>query len=183
MTTLYRSPRLQWHCLQWHPAYSDTFGMSQSGLLLNYHWLQWQLLTVTLAYCDTSPVSRGCHCKRGYNIHVLDKFDQFRPLWTSLDQFWQVEFYWVLTTLNKFGPALGNNGWWWWWKLGHRSIVWVSILFLCQPPLMSITNSNRGHTLKMSALGGSSKANKRKRVSVSLIVKRSKGTKLFAEVI
>ena len=62
----YRSPRLQWHCLQWHPltprlqwhfwhvpidwfvtklplwlqwqsGYSDTFGMSQLiGLLLNY---------------------------------------------------------------------------------------------------------------------------------------------------
>ena len=43
--------RLQWHCLQWHPAYSDTFGMSQMiGLLLNYLWLQWQS-----GYSDTCP--------------------------------------------------------------------------------------------------------------------------------
>ena len=57
----YRSPRLQWHCLQWHPSYSDTFGMSQMiGLLLNYLWLQWQS-----GYSDTFPMSRGCHCKRG----------------------------------------------------------------------------------------------------------------------
>ena len=25
----YRFPRLQWHRLQWHPAYSDSFDMSQ----------------------------------------------------------------------------------------------------------------------------------------------------------
>ena len=57
----YRSPRLQWHCLQWHPAYSDTFGMSQMiGLLLSYLWLQWQS-----GYSGTCPMSPGCHCKRG----------------------------------------------------------------------------------------------------------------------
>ena len=57
----YRSPRLQWHWLQWHPAFSDTFGMSQMiGLLLNIFCLQWQS-----GYSDTFPMSRGCHCKRG----------------------------------------------------------------------------------------------------------------------
>ena len=57
----YRSPRLQWHCLQWHPAYSDTFGMSRMiGLLVNFLCLQWQS-----GYSDTFPMSRGCHCKRG----------------------------------------------------------------------------------------------------------------------
>ena len=57
----YRSPRLQWHCLQWHPANSDTFGMSQMiGLVLHSLWLQWQS-----GYSDTFPTSRGCHCKRG----------------------------------------------------------------------------------------------------------------------
>ena len=57
----HRSPRLQWHCLQWHPAYSDTFCMSQMiGLLLNFLCLQWQS-----GYSDTFSMSRGCHCKRG----------------------------------------------------------------------------------------------------------------------
>ena len=67
----YRSPRLQWHYLQWHPAYSDTFCISQMiDSLLNYLWLQWQSV-----YSDTFSMSRGCHCKRGplYNL--------FRRLW------------------------------------------------------------------------------------------------------
>ena len=50
----YRSPRLQWHWLQWHPAFSDTFGMPQMiGLLLNIFCLQWQS-----GYNDTFPMSR-----------------------------------------------------------------------------------------------------------------------------
>ena len=61
MSRKYRIPRLQWHCLLWHPVYSDTFGMSQMiGLLLNFLWLQWQS-----GYSDTFPMSRGCHYKRG----------------------------------------------------------------------------------------------------------------------
>ena len=57
----YRSPCLQWHCLQCHPAYSDFFGMSRLiGLLLNYLCLQWQS-----GYSDTFLMSQGCHCKQG----------------------------------------------------------------------------------------------------------------------
>ena len=34
----YRFPRLQWHRLKWHPAYSDSFDMSQLAFLIYEKW-------------------------------------------------------------------------------------------------------------------------------------------------
>ena len=49
MRSHYRLPRLQWHRLQWHPAYGDSFDRSQMAFSISkMMWLQWLLLTVTL---------------------------------------------------------------------------------------------------------------------------------------
>ena len=49
---------LQWHRLQWHPAYCDSFG--------KFHITQKCRRKQISAYSDTFPLSRGCHCNRGF---------------------------------------------------------------------------------------------------------------------
>ena len=110
----YRSPRLQWHCLQWHPAFSDTFGMSRMiGLIVNYICLQWQS-----GYSDTFPLSRGCHCKRGdlyrlqtYWLAVTSQYvtlvtvTQYKAVWLQ----WHLFDY--LNGLSLRKPCLDTVTW------------------------------------------------------------------------
>ena len=56
-----RAPRLQWHRLQWHSGYSDSFLVQKKISLL--YWksrLQWHS-----GYSDTFWPPQHCHCKRG----------------------------------------------------------------------------------------------------------------------
>ena len=71
----YRLPRSQWHRLQWHPCYSDTFDSSQMASheseLMS---LQWHLLTMTLLlYPEGCPcMLEVCTGKTRYTVLLLN---------------------------------------------------------------------------------------------------------------
>ena len=61
----YRFPRLQWHWLEWHPGYSDSFDRSQmTSHIPKMMWLEWHLLRVTLFSCPEGVTVSGEDCTR-----------------------------------------------------------------------------------------------------------------------